>query len=524
VASSFWLSAWSNDVNDKSLVNATQAENQKYYRVTVYNILGFGQCLLLNIANCMLVVMAVRAARVYHIKLLQSILRSTLSFFECTPAGRIINRFSRDIESLENAIPDSIKIVLFCLSNIIHTFAILAYTTPFSLLLILPASIIYLFIQRYYVCSARQLARLDSSTKSPIFSHFSETLAGVSTIRAYGVQDKFVEKMEKNVDENSVYIYTANCAERWLILRLDFIGNLITALASLFAVFSRNSLSPGLVGLSISLSITVGQALNFFVKMAAEFEANVTAIERFMEFFEIPQEAPWSLSSQESKLPPRNWPSQGKIVFKNYKLRYKKSDENFVLNNINAEIKPGEKIGIVGRTGAGKSTLTLGLFRLIEQDLCSFGDIIVDDVNIKKIGLHDLRHVLTIIPQDPVIFSGTIRMNLDPFGKNCDDEIWRSLELADLKEFFVNTKEGLEFMCAEDGKNLSVGQRQLICLARALLRKTKILILDEATASVDHNTGFNFYLDKILRTSFHLIFVIFLNRRAHTNNNKITIQ
>lgn len=336
---------------------------------------------------------------------------------------------------------------MFCLSNIIHTFAILAYTTPFSLILILPASIIYLFIQRYYVSSARQLARLDSSTKSPIFSHFSETLAGVSTIRAYGAQPDFIKKMEKNVDENSVYIYTANCAERWLILRLDFVANLITALASLFAVFSRNTLSPGLVGLSISLSITVGQALNFLVKMGAEFEANITAVERFMEYFHIPHEAEWSNLTAKVN---QSWPNQGRIVFKNYNLKYR-PDSDFVLQNINVEIKPGEKIGIVGRTGAGKSSLTLGLFRLIEH---SIGDIVIDDVNINKIGLHDLRHKLTIIPQDPVIFSGTMRMNLDPFGKHSDDELWRALELADLKEFFLNTDDKLEFMCEEDGKNL----------------------------------------------------------------------
>jgi ATP-binding cassette subfamily C (CFTR/MRP) protein 1 len=255
--------------------------------------------------------------------------------------------------------------------------------------------------------------------------------------------------MEKNVDENSVFIYTANCAERWLILRLDFVANLITALASLFAVFSRNTLSPGLVGLSISLSITVGQALNFFVKMGAEFEANITAVERFMEYFHIPHEADWTTNPNTLKLN-QSWPNEGKIQFKHYNLKYN-PDNEFVLNDINVEIKPGEKIGIVGRTGAGKSTLTLGLFRLIEH---SIGDIIIDDINIKKLGLHDLRHKLTIIPQDPVIFSGTIRMNLDPFSKHTDDELWRSLELADLKEFFLNTDDKLEFMCAEDGKNL----------------------------------------------------------------------
>jgi len=204
--------------------------------------------------------------------------------------GRIINRFTRDIEAIEVFVPDSFKIVAFCILNIVHTFIILGYCTPFSLALIIPASLLYIFIQRYYVSSSRQIARLDSATKSPIFSHFSETLTGVSTIKAYSAQSTFIEKMQKNIDENTVYVYIANCAERWLVLRLDLVANLIAVLASVFAVFSRHNLSPGLVGLSISLSITVSQALNFFVKMGAEFEANITAVERIKEYFQIPKE------------------------------------------------------------------------------------------------------------------------------------------------------------------------------------------------------------------------------------------
>ena len=217
--------------------------------------------------------------------------------------------------------------------NIMHTFIILAYSTPFSLFLIAPISFLYIFIQRYYVSSSRQLARLDSATKSPVFSFFSETLQGVSTIRAYSRQPLFVKRMHHHIDENTVYIYTANCAERWLVLRLDLIANLIAALASLFAVFSRHLLSPGLVGLSISLSITVAQALNFFVKMGAEFEANITGVERIREYFQIPHEVKdWSSNTSQSLLqddttmqlqtvPPKHWPQLGKIVLANYGCR-----------------------------------------------------------------------------------------------------------------------------------------------------------------------------------------------------------
>lgn len=241
------------------------------------------------------------------------------------------------------------------------------------------------------MATSRQLARLDSVTKSPILSHFSETLAGVSTIRAYESQRRFISRMHRNMDDNNIYVLIANYADRWLGLRLELIGNIITTLASLFAVFSRTSLSAGLVGLSISLSLSISQALNFFVRMGADFEANITALERIKEYVDIPQEAPWEIKGTNLD----KWPGKGHIMFDDYGVKYRE-ELDYVLKNISTEIMPGEKIGIIGRTGAGKSSLSLGLFRMLEL---SVGDILIDGVNIRSIGLHDLRHKLTIIPQ-----------------------------------------------------------------------------------------------------------------------------
>jgi ABC-type multidrug transport system fused ATPase/permease subunit len=501
-ASNFWLSEWSNDS-----INSIKAEQNKYYRLTVYLVLGLLQCLLLTLANVFQVLMFLKGARYLHDKLLNSILKSNLHFFESTPIGRIINRFSKDIESTETAIPDSFKICIFCFQNILNTLIIVTYSTPFLLLFLVPIFIVYTFIQRYYVATSRQLARLDSATKSPIFSHFSETLTGVSTIRAYESQQRFVKRMHKNMDDNNIYVLIANYADRWLGLRLDLIGNIITALASLFAVFSRNSLSAGLVGLSISLSLSISQALNFFVSMGANFEANITALERIKEYVDIPQEADWKIEG--TNLDPK-WPDKGRIRFENYGVKYR-AELDYVLKDINTEIEPGEKIGIIGRTGAGKSSLSLGLFRMLENNI---GDIYIDNVNVNKIGLHDLRHKLTIIPQDPIIFSGTIKMNLDPFEMYTDAELWTVLELAHLKPLIFEAKEKLDFVCEEGGENLSLGQRQLVCLARALLRKTKILILDEATASVDHNT--DELIQNTIRTAFADCTVLTIAHRLNT--------
>nr|QUF59451.1 ATP-binding cassette transporter Abcc1-6-2 [Brachionus angularis] len=505
---SLWLSDWSN--------NADNSKDDKYMRIGFYTAIGFSQYILMFIGDIAFLNMVLRSCWYLHSKMLYSILRSTMQFFESTPTGRIINRFSKDIGAVENVIPASYRMLMRCLAQVVITVIMISITTPWFLIPLVPISLIYIYVQRYYVVAMRQLRRLNSVSKSPIFSHFGETLTGVITIRAYNAERRFIKDMENKINENLLYYYPDTISNRWLALRLEFIGTLVTLFACLFAVIGRSSLTGGAAGLSISYSLNVSQFLNWLVRMSADFESNITSVERIKEYLETPHEEPWEI---ESSKPPALWPNEGKVEFKNYSVKYRE-ELDFVLKDINCTIKAGEKIGIVGRTGAGKSSLTLGLFRILESN---YGQIDIDGLNIKTIGLHDLRKKLTIIPQDPVLFSGSLRMNLDPFEEYSNDKIWNALEQAHLKEFIQKLDKKLDFECSEGGENLSVGQRQLICLARALLRKTKILILDEATSSIDHNT--DDLIQQTIRAEFKDCTVLTIAHRLNTilDSNRIMV-
>ena len=295
------------------------------------------------------------------------------------------------------------------------------------------------------------------------------------------------------MDKNHQATFSGVVANRWLAVRLEFVGNCIIFSAALFAVLGRDSLSPGIVGLSVSYALQVTQTLNWLVRMSSELETNVVAVVRLEEHSQIDIESDWEKGEVETD---EAWPKEGQISLVDYSTRYREGLDN-VLHNITASFNGGERVGIVGRTGAGKSSLTLALFRLIEPVT---GKILIDGVDITKMGLHKLRSRLTIIPQDPVLFSGSLRHNLDPFEQYSDEAVWSALRQSHLSEFVSSLKSGLQHEVAEGGENLSVGQRQLICLARALLRKTKILVLDEATAAVDLET--DNLIQSTIRTEF----------------------
>ncbi|XP_012937343.1 multidrug resistance-associated protein 1 isoform X1 [Aplysia californica] len=504
IYSNIWLSQWSNDARNP---NITKDEDNRNMRLGVYGALGLVQGIMVYITALMRMLGAVKATGMLHLGLLLNVLASPMSFFDTTPTGRIVNRFSKDVDTLDVIIPMIFGMFLMCFFNTLSTILVISFSTPLFLAVIVPLMVFYYFVQRFYVASSRQLKRLESVSRSPIYSHFGETITGAMTIRAFGQEALFIKESQDKVDLNQISYFPSIVSNRWLAIRLEFVGNFIIFFASLFAVIGRDHLSPGIVGLSITYAMNVTQTLNWMVRMTCELETNIVAVERIKEYTETQTEADWVI---EGKRPSAEWPEKGVVKFKDYKVRYREGLD-LVLKGIDCEIKSGEKIGIVGRTGAGKSSLTLALFRIIEA---AGGSISVDGIDISTIGLHDLRSKLTIIPQDPVLFSGTLRMNLDPFENRTDEDIWSALEHAHLKTFVSGLAEGLLFECSEGGENLSVGQRQLVCLARALLRKTQVLILDEATAAVDLET--DDLIQATIRTEFEHCTVLTIAHRLNT--------
>ncbi|XP_065205456.1 multidrug resistance-associated protein 1-like isoform X2 [Planococcus citri] len=480
VVSSMWLSKWSDDKN-ATTPEGTQDLGKRDYYLSIYTVMGLSKCFIEFFTDISIRIGCWNSAQVLHNLMLFNLFRLPLSFMDVTPGGRILSRFSKDIDVVDSSLPDQITGLCFCFGDVLCTLFIVSCSTPIFISVILPIAALYYFCQRFYVATSRQLKRLESVSRSPIYSHFVETLVGSQSIRAYGLAEKFIKESEEKVDLNHQSYYLNVVSNRWLSVRTESICNLVIFFASFFAVVDRDSISPGLAGLSIGYTLQIALTLSWSVYMSSEVETNIVSIERIKEYSEIPKEAAWKLPNESV---PENWPSKGDINFQNFQVRYREGLQ-LVLKGITCSVDGGQKVGIVGRTGAGKSSLTLSLFRILES---AGGKILIDGIDIATLGLHTVRSRLTIIPQDPILFAGSLKINLDPFGEYSDDSLWRSLELAHLKPYVLSLNNGLSHEITEGGENFSVGQRQLICLARALLRKTKILILDEATAAVDLET------------------------------------
>lgn len=479
IGGSVWLKKWS-EVNQKYGGNPHVGKF-----IGVYFAFGVGSAALVVVQTLILwIFCSIEASRKLHERMAFAIFRSPMSFFETTPAGRILNRFSSDIYRVDEVLARTFNMLFVNSARAAFTLVVISAGTPIFIVVILPLGALYLYIQRYYLRTSRELKRLDSISRSPIYAHFQESLSGMSTIRAYHQQKRFEMENEWRIDANLRAYFPSINANRWLAVRLEFIGSIIILASAGFAIVSvasHSGLSAGMVGLSMSYALQITQSLNWIVRQTVEVETNIVSVERVLEYAALPSEAPEIISKNR---PPISWPSQGTISFNNYSTRYRPGLD-LVLKNININIKAHEKIGVVGRTGAGKSSLTMALFRIIEA---SDGSISIDNLNTSAIGLLDLRRRLAIIPQDAALFEGTVRDNLDPGHVHDDTDLWSALEHARLKEHVSSMTGKLDAQIHEGGSNLSSGQRQLISLARALLAPSNILVLDEATAAVDVET------------------------------------
>jgi ABC-type multidrug transport system fused ATPase/permease subunit len=479
IGGSFWLKNWS-EVNSRYGGNPHVG---KY--IGVYFAFGIGNAALVVLQTLILwIFCSIEASRKLHERMAYAIFRSPMSFFETTPSGRILNRFSSDIYRIDEVLARTFNMLFANGARAIFTLVVISFSTPVFISLIIPLGALYLWIQRYYLRTSRELKRLDSVSRSPIYAHFQESLSGISTIRAYQQQKRFSLENEWRVDANLRAYFPSINANRWLAVRLEFIGSVIILAAAGFAIISvsgGSGLTAGTVGLAMSYALQITQSLNWVVRQTVEVETNIVSVERVLEYARLPSEAPEIISKHR---PPVSWPPKGAVSFNGYSTRYREGLD-LVLKNVSLDIKSHEKIGVVGRTGAGKSSLTLALFRLIEP---SSGDVTIDGLSTSSMGLLDLRRRLAIIPQDAALFEGTVRDNLDPGHVHDDTELWSVLDHARLREHISSMTGQLDAHINEGGSNLSSGQRQLISLARALLTPSNILVLDEATAAVDVET------------------------------------
>ncbi|KAL7626400.1 ATP-binding cassette glutathione S-conjugate transporter ycf1 [Parahypoxylon ruwenzoriense] len=490
IGGSVWLKNWA-EVNGEA---GSNPDVGKY--LGIYFAFGVGSSALTVVQTLILwIFCSIEASRKLHERMATAIFRSPMSFFDTTPAGRILNRFSSDVYRLDEVLARTFNMLFVNLARSGFTLIVISVGTPAFVSLIIPLSAVYYWVQRYYLRTSRELKRLDSVSRSPIYAHFQESLGGISTIRAYRQQERFELENEWRVDSNLRAYFPSISANRWLAIRLEFLGAVIILAAAGFAIISvtnHSGLSAGMVGLFMSYALQITTSLNWIVRQTVEVETNIVSVERVLEYARLPSEAPEIIPGHR---PPVAWPANGAVRFHNFSTRYRPGLD-LVLKNINVDIKSHEKIGVVGRTGAGKSSLTLSLFRLIEP---ATGSISIDDLDTSTIGLLDLRRRLAIIPQDAALFEGTVRDNLDPGHVHDDTELWSVLDHARLKEYVAGMEGGLEAKINEGGSNLSAGQRQLVSLARAMLTPSNILVLDEATAAVDVET--DAMLQNTLRSS-----------------------
>ncbi|KAG8946658.1 hypothetical protein FRC04_011552 [Tulasnella sp. 424] len=492
VLNSYWLIWWQENSFNRST---------RFYMV-LYAVLGVSQAVFTFLLGVTMSILSFYACKSLHKQGTHKVFHATMSFFDTTPLGRILGVFGKDIDTIDNVLPDALRMFILSIANALGSIIIITYLLYYFVVVAAVICLAYWYFSAYYGYSARELKRLDGSLRSLLYSHFAESLSGLSTIRAYGEVDRFLRENEyfNDLEDRALFLTVTN--QRWLAIRLDFMGAILIFVVAIMAAADVGGVNPAQIGLVLVYCVSLTQTFSQVTRQAAEVENNMNAVERIVHYTQddyIEQETPHIIDNNR---PPPEWPNNGALQFRDVIMKYRPSLPP-VLKGITMEIKGGEKIGVVGRTGAGKSSLMIALYRIVEL---SGGSISLDGIDISTIGLRDLRSKISIIPQDPLLFSGTVRSNLDPFSHYDDAKLYDALRRSHLGAALPSnndategegvserplpvSKFNLDTPVEAEGANLSVGERSLLSLARALVRdEIKVVIMDEATASVDVET------------------------------------
>ncbi|KAI9353043.1 P-loop containing nucleoside triphosphate hydrolase protein [Zopfochytrium polystomum] len=504
--------------------------SDRAYVISLF-LLAILQIVLMVIGTFAFAFAGIRASRRMHEVALASVMNAPMSFFETNPIGRIISRFSKDLADTDRQLPRMMQSVLELFFGILGTFGLIAYAVPWVLLLAIPLFPLFLYVLRLFRSTMRELKRVESIARSPLYSQINETLTGLSTVRAYGASDRFKSIQEQLQDIANQPTYIKNTVDSWMSVRAEVTMALIIAAVAIvgYATHVDNSL----LGLAVAYSLSLTAFLNIILRNFADLESRMNCVERLHHYAtSLPQEAAAFADAARNQAvvptidgkprppvyaeaPPKKWPSEGAIRFDHLTLRYR-PELPPVLQDLSFSVSGGERIGVVGRTGAGKSSLIVAMFRLVEFNKTddAAGTIWIDGVDISKLGLRELRRSISIIPQTPILFDGTIRSNLDPTDSHTDEALWSVLDRCALKEYISALDAKLNAPVIEGGDNLSVGQRQLLCLGRAMLLRNPILVIDEATASVDMETDQR--IQGILREDFRGCTIVCIAHRLNT--------
>ncbi|XP_051154764.1 probable multidrug resistance-associated protein lethal(2)03659 isoform X2 [Leptopilina boulardi] len=507
----YFVAVWVNveeKLNKSIILNGRNDDGfDRYWYIEIYGILILLTIIMVFVQVFVFYEMCMRASQRLHASMFSRIIRATMAFFHNNPSGRILNRFSKDIGAVDRLLPismlDVIQIGLLLL-------AVIIITTSVNQWLLIPTIImgcIFYILKEIFIKTSRSVKRLEGITRSPVVNHLSATLHGLTTIRAFGAEKILTNEFDNHQDLHSSSWYIFFSCTRIFGYYLEFLCAIYVGIVVYSFILVDIGENTGNIGLVVSQCILLSGMLQWGIMQTADMENQMTSVERVVEYTKIDVEK--CLESGPGNRIPNDWPKEGGIEFRNVSLHYNPTKEA-VLKNLNFTIQPKEKVGIVGRTGAGKSSLITSLFRLAHLE----GEIYIDGIPTSKMALYDLRSKLSIIPQEPLLFAGSLRMNLDPFDKFNDEELWRALSEVELKETIVKMEAGLEARVSDGGANFSVGQRQLLCLARAIVRKSRILVLDEATANVDPQT--DDLIQKTIRKRFKDCTVLIIAHRLNT--------